>query len=284
MLELSQKEGRNNYVILGESAAKDFCESLEDYINRLDLVILANILTDTPISEVSAISSAIIDEDKTAIFLFYNDVSIIESFISHETIQALKSRVKIVSFGVIDEFITTSSTKSTIYEDTYSVNGYFESFNILASINSDVYFISYLMLKYLDDILVEDGLPSLSILYLQSKVNNFSYTFNGDNMKILNSNVIGRTMYFGKVGSDGKISEIINLQSNIYESPYTLFTSTNITICSNLKLVEDEEIIKIGFISKKSFSDSYYHELYRGFILLMNEYQQNVFIFILFVY
>lgn len=149
VLEILQKGGRSNYIILGESAAKEFCESLVDYIKRLDLGILENKITDTPASEAATINSAITDEDKTAILLFYNDPSLIESFISVGTIQTLKSRVKIISFGVIDEFTTTAAGKSTLYEGTYSVNGYFESCNMSISVNNDVFFISYNSLLYI---------------------------------------------------------------------------------------------------------------------------------------
>lgn len=139
------------------------------------------------------------------------------------------------------------------------------------------------MLKYLDTKLIEDRSFDNTLLNLPSIINNFHYQFGEDNMNILNSNTIERTMYVGKVGSDGKVIDIINLSSNVYESPYTLFFADEFKICDFI-LTVDPNVINIGFLSKKSFSDKYYRELYRGFMLSMSEYQHNVlFLICLFV-
>lgn len=139
-------EDRTEYVILCEVTAQSFCDSLEIYLDTLEMSVLSKAVTDDPASQLAAISSLITDQDKTAILLFHHDVSKINAFMGDSTTQSIKSVVKIVSFGVIDEFTTTATGMNGIYEGTYSVNGFFESLSdsLSISINSDVFFISYI--------------------------------------------------------------------------------------------------------------------------------------------
>lgn len=133
----------------------------------------------------------------------------------------------------------------------------------------------YLMLSYFNTTTTPYDIPPL--FFLSSTLGGFKYNFGDYEMKMSDSNVIERTMYYGRINEEGRIVEVIDLRSNTFENPYTSFTDINYNICSNSKIIESKNTIKIGLISKKSFDNDYYLQLYRGFELELNSYNQNVY-------
>lgn len=136
------------------------------------------------------------------------------------------------------------------------------------------------MLKYLDNSFSDSNIID-SELFIGLTVNEFNIIYNNIQYTMSESNIIQRTMYIGKIDNDGNINEINDLYSNTNDnSPYTLFTDTNITICKDSELVvfdDDNYVVKIGFLSSLMFENKYVYEIYRGFIFSFNNYQQIVY-------
>lgn len=286
------KESRTNFIIISETKAEKFKESLISYMNHLNIVVLKELHTDNP-SNVDIINQipSITNPNEVTIFLLYSNPDIITSFLTNTEIVALKNNgVKIISFGCIDEF--TTLLNKAVYENTYTVNGYFKSLQDPSDtfvIDNDVYFMSYilllynryLMLKYLDNSFCDNNIID-SELFIGLTINEFNIIYNKIQYTMSESNIIQRTMYLGKIDSNGNIIDVIDLYSNTNDnSPYTLFTDTNVTICRDSELVivdDNNSVVKIGFISSLMFENKYVYEIYRGFIYSFNNYQQIVYI------
>lgn len=137
------------------------------------------------------------------------------------------------------------------------------------------------MLKYLDNSFCDNNIID-SELFIGLTINEFNIIYNKIQYTMSESNIIQRTMYLGKIDSDGNIIDVIDLYSNTNDnSPYTLFTDTNVTICRDSELVivdDNNSVVKIGFISSLMFENKYVYEIYRGFIYSFNNYQQIVYI------
>lgn len=137
------------------------------------------------------------------------------------------------------------------------------------------------MLKYLDNSFCDNNIID-SELFIGLTINEFNIIYNKIQYTMSESNIIQRTMYLGKIDSNGNIIDVIDLYSNTNDnSPYTLFTDTNVTICRDSELVivdDNNSVVKIGFISSLMFENKYIYEIYRGFIYSFNNYQQIVYI------
>lgn len=146
------KESRTNYIIISEAKAEKFKDSLVSYVKHLNIQLLKDLQTDNP-SNANIINQipSVTNPNEVAMLLLYSTTETITSFLSNsEIINLKKNGVKIISFGVIDEF-TTFSNKA-VYENTYTVNGYFKSLQDPSDsfvIDNDVYFISYIFLQLL---------------------------------------------------------------------------------------------------------------------------------------
>lgn len=283
-------EDRYKYIILGEESAESIQSSLVDYLMRLKREILFNINTNTPnkdsiISEVANID--ISDSNRTVMILLYRNISIIEELLSDERINRIKNNnVKIISFNVISERI--SALNKSIYQNTYVVNGYYKDLLEIdrdlngIMIEDDSIFICYLLLNYLEkNSKYFDDPPSF---YISSLLSEFRYVLNGYEMKMSESNAIERRMYYGEINEEGRIVKVVDLESNSFESVYNLFNDNNYKLCINSEIVENKDTIRIGFISNKSFKDDYYYELYRGFEMELNNYNQKVLYIYIYIY
>lgn len=254
-----------------------------------------HIETDTPsdsdiINQIPSISNP----NKVSMLLFYSKAEVITSFLTKSEIITIKNNgVKIITFGVIDEY--TTMPNKAIYENIYTVNGYFESLKdsndiLINEMNNDIYFISNLMLKYLDssDSDINNDIVLNSESFISLKLSEFNMIYNNNNKYFISmseSNIIQRTMYFGKVNSDGKVEDIIDLYSNTYDNnPYTFISDTNYTICKDSELIIDDNIIRVGFLSSLSFENEYMFDIYHGLVFSFNNYQQIVYISIYLFY
>lgn len=283
VIEILYDKGINDFIILTSTSDKIFMNSLIDYLEKLNFnIILAKSgLIESAINELSTS----LDYTNTALLNLYYDINDIHTLFSSEKIkQYITNGVTIISTN-LDEQMTTSNIN--LYKDTYIMSGYFNNIDtnendILKEIIpgftlTDDYYSAYIFIDFINKIPKMMEIDE-SLFFFTLAFNKYNSLTNSEDIKLYR-NTIQKTMYFGKIGEDGFVKDIVDLKTKATQNPCNLFMDIDVKYGEKC-VYKKENVIRIGFISNKELDNLYFRDIYRGFRESISEEQFHVFFFI----